>query len=96
MAKEKAEDISFGDLQNLNLDAPDNSKEVIEASKKKGRAKSSKKEDMIKTSFKIPRDIHLALKQYSLIQGEEMAVVAFQEIIMPYLKRKGFYPPRKK
>lgn len=54
------------------------------------------KKETIKTSFKIDKDIHLALKQYSLIEEEDMAIIAFEKIVKPFLEKEGFYPPRKK
>lgn len=93
MAKEKKGDITFDTLSNLNLDLPDNAKaeEVAQEEIPVKKAKAAQ----IKTSFKLDRDVHLALKQYSLIQGKDMAVVAFEDIIKPFLEEKGYFPPRK-
>lgn len=113
MAKEKVRDMSFDQLEGLNLNAPNNLDEAKTVIKKKEVEEEPKKDDMtpkptirkkkkkeetqetIKTSFKIERDLHLALKQYALIEGEEMTYIVFEKLVKPYLKRKGFYPPRK-
>jgi len=104
MAKEKTDDIIFDKLANLNLDIPAHAhvddvkpKKEPEPRPEKSRVGRSKKKDVptVKTSFKIERDLHLALKQYCLLQEEEMATVVFERILKPYLEKKGFYPPRK-
>lgn len=57
--------------------------------------KETDSQDTIKTSFKIDRDLHLALKQYALIEGKDMAFIVFEEVLKPFLQEKGYYPPRK-
>lgn len=102
MAKEKTDDIIFDKLANLNLNIPAHVDDVKpekepEPKAEKSRVGRSKKKEVptVKTSFKIERDLHLALKQYCLLQEEEMATVVFERILKPYLEKKGFYPPRK-
>jgi len=62
------------------------------------KKKKKKKEELqtIKTSFKIEKELHLALKQYCLLEGEDMATVVFEQVMKSFLKRKGYYPVTKK
>lgn len=70
----------------------------IEEEERPKKKKKTKKEEpaTIKTSFKIEKELHLALKQYCLLEGEDMATVVFEQVIKSFLKRKGYYPVSKK
>lgn len=98
MAKEKKTDISFDKLTNLNLDAKPNVDEVIEEKNEKrkvGRPPSNKGEIM-RTSYKYEKDIHLALKRYCLDHEIDMGAFVFEQIIKEVLTEKGYYPPKKR
>jgi len=105
MAKEKKDEITFDKLADLNLPVTSNLGDVQSPQQaplapvrdKEGVKKPKKQEQVtIKTSFKIEKDLHLALKQYSLLEGEEMATIVFERILKPFLEKKGYYPPMKK
>ena len=101
MAKEKKTDITFDKLQNLNLDVPSNIEDITPTSKEEKKGRVGRKanpdtKETIKTSFKIEKDLHLALKQYSVLEGEDMADIVFEHVLKPFLEDKGFYPPKKK
>lgn len=101
MAKEKKDDIKFDKLQGLNLKVESNIDDIKPVKEeKKGRvgrkAKNTSARETIKTSFKIEKDLHLALKQYSLLEGEDMADIVFERVLKPFLEKKGYYPPKKK
>lgn len=63
--------------------------------KSEGNKGDTSTEATIKTSFKINRDIHLALKQYAIAIDKHMDEVVFEDVLKPFLEEKGFYPPRK-
>ena len=93
MAKEKKKDITFDKLTNLDLSMPTTGEadEVKESTTKK----KVPVKDTVKTSFKMERDVHLALKHYSLVKGKDMATLVFDEIVKSFLEDEGYYPPRK-
>ncbi len=96
MAKKQDDDITFDRLQSINLDVPGHLEEITAEEVAPPRPSSEEKErDMIKTSFKIERDLHLGLKQYCLMHGEEMAKVVFDRIVKRFLTKEGYYPPKK-
>lgn len=96
MAKGQGDDITFDKLKHINLEIPGHL-EDIQAKEPPKKAKSIEEEpDVIKTSFKIDREVHLALKQYCLMHGEEMAKLVFEQIVKPFLTKEGYYPPRKR
>ena len=98
MAKEKKEDIVFNKLKGLNLNIESNIEDIKPEPrvKKKSNNDNQSKVATIKTSFKIEKDLHLALKQYSIMHGKDMADIVFVDVLKPFLEREGFYPPRKK
>jgi len=94
MAKQPEDEISFDKLSSLNLSIA-NHVESVEKEVTEPPVPPKAAKPMIKTSFKIERDVHLALKQYCVLQNEEMAKVVFDQIIKDFLKREGYYPPSK-
>ncbi len=102
MAKEKKDEITFDKLADLNLPVTSNLGDVQPPQQAplaplRDKEGIKKKEQVtIKTSFKIEKDLHLALKQYSLLEGEEMATIVFERILKPFLEKKGYYPPTRK
>ncbi len=68
--------------------------------KKESSLKSSRgtmpPEDKKRASFNISKDLHRALKDYSFYNEIEMVEYIFEQLVKPDLKKKGYYPPKKR
>jgi len=53
-------------------------------------------EDKKRASFNIPKDLHRALKDYSYRNDVDMVTYIFEQLVKPDLKKKGYYPPKKR
>ncbi len=73
---------------------------VAKAKKENKQPKSSKgtlpAEDKKRASFNIPKDLHRALKDYSYRNDVDMVTYIFEQLVKPDLKKKGYYPPKKR
>ncbi len=73
---------------------------VAKAKKEKKQPKSSQgtppAEDKKRASFNIPKDLHRALKDYSYMNDIDMVTYIFEQLVKPDLKKKGYYPPKKR
>lgn len=49
-----------------------------------------------RASFNINADLHRALKDYSYFNEIEMVEYIFEHLVKPDLKKKGYYPPKKR
>jgi len=49
-----------------------------------------------RASFNIDADLHRALKDYSFFNEIEMVEYVFEQLVKVDLKKKGYYPPRKR
>ena len=49
-----------------------------------------------RASFNIDADLHRALKDYSYFNEIEMVEYIFENLVKPDLKKKGYYPPKKR
>ena len=49
-----------------------------------------------RASFNIDADLHRALKNYSFFNEIEMVEYVFEQLVKADLKKKGYYPPKKR
>ncbi len=49
-----------------------------------------------RASFNIDEDLHKALKDYSYFEEIDMVTYIFEQLVKPDLKKKGYYPPKKR
>ena len=49
-----------------------------------------------RASFNIDEDLHRALREYSFFEEIDMVEYIFEELVKPDLKKKGYYPPRRR
>ena len=52
--------------------------------------------DKKRASFNIEEDLHRALKEYSFFEEIDMVTYIFEQLVKPDLKKKGYYPPKKR
>ena len=101
MAKEKKDDITFDNLANLDLNLKSNIEEVkLEKTKEtettspkieRGRGRPKLEKEVVKTSFKVEKDLHRKLKIYCMQQGVNMSDFVFEELVRSHLEKQGVF-----